>query len=403
MRLRLRTLLPALLTLAACGDAASRTAAVVVDTLPGGIPRTMSSAPLEPGRWTLELAREIQPAEEADGELMNPQSVALAEDGSVLVAETRPAVIKVYGPDGTYLRSIGGDGAGPGEFRVAWITVRGDTLVVQDPMNVRATLFDWREGRLLRSVSTTCCYWAPIDVDGSGRAWLRQMASAPDSSRSFSQAYVRLPLAGGASDTVFAYERAGLPRSPTWTLRVGGLAQMLMPVPLTPQAYYVVEPRGGLLTGWSGEYSLRVSRDGQDSIAVFGRVWTPPALDAAERDRLHEAAVRSVTQNNPNWDAVSVRESFDRNLMPSTRPAFEFLYADEAGRRWVRLSQGDTTRIALDLFDGEGRWLDSLGVAESQWNPTAWAPVDFGSREVAVVAEGEDGRPLVRVFAIRRR
>lgn len=403
MPLRLRTLLPALLTFAACGEPATRSADVVVDTLPGGIPRTMSSAPLEAGRWTLELAREIQPAEEDEGELLNPQSLALATDGSVLVAESRPSVIKVYGPDGAYLRSIGGDGAGPGEFRVAWIAVRGDTLVVQDPMNARATIFDWREGRLLRSVSTTCCYWSPIDVDGSGRAWLRQMAPLPDSSRSYGQAFIRLPLVGGPSDTVFAYERAGLPESPSWTLRMGGQARMSMPVPLTPQAHWIVEPTGGLLTGWSGEYSLRVSRDGRDSVAVFGRRWTAPPVSSAEQDRLYDAAVASVAGNNPQWDAVSVAASFERGLMPSQRPSFEFLHADEAGRRWVRLSQPDTTRVAFDVFDAEGRWLDSLSVPRAQWTATPWAPSDFGAREVAIATEGDDGRPLIRVFAIRRR
>lgn len=401
-RARLR-MIPAVLALAGCGESASRAASVVVDTLPGGVPRTMSSAPIEEGRWALELARVIQPDEESPGELMNPQSVALAEDGSVLVAETRPAVVKVYGPDGAYLRSIGREGAGPGEFRVAWIAVRGDTLVVQDPMVARATLFNWRDGQMLTSTLTACCYWSPIEVDGDGRAWLRLMAPLPDSSRSFGQGFIRLPLAGGATDTAFVYERAGLARSPTWGLRVGGQLQMTMPVPLTPQAHYVVEPRGGILTAWSGEYSIRVSADGRDSAAVFGRQWTPIPVDAAEKDRLLETAVQGVVRNNSRWDEVSVRESFDRSLIPGARPAFDFLYADEAGRRWVRLSQGDTTRTAFDVFDAEGRWLDSLSVAESQWNPTAWAPVDFASREVAVVAEGEDGRPLVRVFAIRRR
>lgn len=403
MRLRLRTLLSAVLTLVACGDGARRSTAVVVDTLPGGIPRTMSSAPVEADRWTLELAREIQPAEEAEGELMSPQSLALADDGSVIVADARPAVIKVYGPDGGYLRSFGREGAGPGEFRVAFMAVRGDTLVIQDPMNARATLFDWREGRLLRSVSTTCCYWSPIDVDGSGKAWLRQMAPLTDSSRTFGQAFVRLPLTDGASDTVFAYERAGLPRSPSWTLRMGGQVRMSMPVPMTPQAHFIVEPNGGLLTGWSGEYSIRVSRDGRDSVAVFGRQWTAIPVSAAERDRLYDDAVAAVSRNNPQWDAVSVGASFERALIPSQRPSYEYLHADEAGRRWVRLSQPDTTRVAFDLFDAEGRWLDSLAVPRAQWTATPWAPSDFGAREIAIATEGEDGRPLVRVFAVRRR
>lgn len=178
---------------------------------------------------------------------------------------------------------------------------------------------------------------------------------------------------------------------------------MSMPVPMTPQAHFIVEPNGGLLTGWSGEYSIRVSRDGRDSVAVFGRQWTAIPVSAAERDRLYDDAVAAVSRNNPQWDAVSVGASFERALIPSQRPSYEYLHADEAGRRWVRLSQPDTTRVAFDLFDAEGRWLDSLAVPRAQWTATPWAPSDFGAREIAIATEGEDGRPLVRVFAVRRR
>lgn len=387
----------------ACGDSGSATNSVVVDTLPGGIPRTMSSAPLEPGKWSLELAREIQPASDAPGELMQPQTLALADDGSLIVADTRPAVLKVYAPDGRFVRTIGGEGAGPGEFRAAFIAVRGDTLVVQDPMNSRLTLINWRSGATLATQISTCCYWSAVDIDRDGRAWLRMMSPLPDSTIPYGQGYIRQPMSGGASDTTFVYERAGLPRANSWVLRVGTQARMSMPVPLSPQAYYIIEPRGYVLTGWSAEYSLRVSRSGRDTVAIFGREWTPGSVSGAEKDRVYEEAITRVTANSQQWDAATARNSFDKSAIPSTRPAYEFFHADEAGRRWVRLSDADTTRVKFDVFDSEGRWLDSLSLPADQWLDAPWGPSDFGPNEVAIATEGEDGRPLIRVFAIRRR
>jgi hypothetical protein len=403
MRLSVRALLPALLTFAACGRSDATARGIVVDTLPGGIPRTISSAPIESGRWSLELAREIHPDVDAPGELMQPQTVALAEDGSVIVADTRPAVLKVFAPDGRFVRTIGGEGAGPGEFRAAFIAVRGDTLIVQDPMNSRLTLINWRSGATLATQLSTCCYWAPVDVDRDGRAWLRMMAPLPDSTIPHGQGYIRQPLAGGSSDTTFVYERAGLPRATSWVLRVGTQARMSTSVPLSPQAYYIIEPRGFVLTGWSAEYSLRVSRTGRDTVAIFGRRWSPVAVDGAERDRLYESTVRRFSEGSQQWDEAAVRNSFDKGAIPSARPAFEMLYADEAGRRWVRLSHSDTTQVRFDLFDAEGRWLDEVVVPADQWLERLWGPTDFGANEVAIAAEGEDGRPLVRVFAIKRR
>ncbi|MBX3132574.1 MAG: hypothetical protein KF689_04170 [Gemmatimonadaceae bacterium] len=69
----------------------------------------------------------------------------------------------------------------------------------------------------------------------------------------------------------------------------------------------------------------------------------------------------------------------------------------------MRLSDPDKSRVRFDVFDGDGRWLDSVSVAASQWLDSPWGPSDFGANEVAIAAESEDGRPLIRVFAIRRR
>lgn len=393
----------ALTLIAACGRSDALSSAVVIDTLPGGIPRTISSAPLEPGRWSLEVAREIQPAVDAPGELMRPQSLAVAEDGSVIVAESRPSQLNVYGPDGMFVRSIGREGSGPGEFQAAFIAVRGDTLIVQDPSNARLTLIDWRRGTTLATQLSTCCYWSAVDVDRDGRAWLRMMSPLPDSSVPYGQGYIRQPMAGGPSDTAFVYERAGLPRANPWVLRVGTQTRLSTSVPLAPQAHFVVEPRGYVLTGWSGEYSLRVSRTGRDTVAVFGRQWTAGSVSPAEKDRLYEATVKRVAEPGEQWNEVAVRNSFDKALIPSVRPAYEYLHADEAGRRWVRLSDADSSRVRFDLFDAEGRWLDSLGVARAEWLENPWGPSDFGANEVAIAVEGQDGRPLIRVFAIRRR
>ncbi|MBX3132575.1 MAG: hypothetical protein KF689_04175 [Gemmatimonadaceae bacterium] len=317
----------------ACGGETASTSSIVVDTLPGGIPRTMSSAPLEPGRWSLELVREIQPDADAPGELMRPQSLALADDGSVIVAESRPSQINFYAPDGSFVRTIGREGAGPGEFQAAFIAVRGDTLVVQDPSNARLTLIDWRKGSTLATQHSTCCYWAAVGTDQDGRAWLRMMAPLPDSTRPYGQGYIRQPLSGGAADTAFVYERAGLPKANYWVLRVGNQTRMSMPVPLSPQAHYLIEPRGYVLSGWSAEYSLRVSRNGRDTVAVYGRQWTPGSVTSAERDRLYEEAVARVASSGERWDAATIRNSFDKAAIPSARPAYEFLHSDEAGRR----------------------------------------------------------------------
>jgi hypothetical protein len=392
------------LGLPGCGDGVARTRSVTVDTLPGGIVRTMSSAPIEPGRWSLVRARDVQPPELDPAELLEPRDLALADDGTVLVSDTKPELIKVFDREGRFVRSLGGEGDGPGEHRVAYIALRGDTLVVQDPVNSRATTFDWRTGAILAERRTACCYWSPIGVNAAGEVFARSIVSAPDTTLRNVQAYVRFPIGGTRADTLFALERQGTPPPKSWELRDGDRMQMMLPVPFEPRAQFAIEPTGAHLTGWNAEYLLRTSRDGRDTVALFGRAATPSLLTAAEKRRIADARVSEIRRGNPQGISEQVlRMAFDPAMIPDRYPAYDNFTVDRAGRRWVRLTGPDTTRVAFDLFDSEGRWLDSLKVPATDWPAEAWRSAAWSRTEVAVILEAEDGRPLVRVFSIVRK
>jgi hypothetical protein len=388
----------------ACAGGSAEASAVTVDTLPGGVVRTMSARPVEPGRWALVHARDLQPPELDPGELLEPRDVAIADDGSVLVSDTKPAAIKVFDRDGRLVRTIGGEGDGPGEHRVGYIAVRGDTLVVQDPVNSRATTFDWRTGSILVERRTACCYWSPIGVNAAGEVFAPSIVSAPDTTLRNLQAYVRFSMGGTKVDTMFAVERQDTPPTKSWEVREGDRIQMMMPVPFEPRAHFAIEPTGAHLTGFNADYLLRTSRDGRDTVALFGRAATPVSVPASEKTRIVDERVAAMRRGNPQGPSEQVlRIAFDPSFIPDRYPAFESVSVDRAGRRWVRLGGPDTTRVAFDVFDAEGRWLDSLSVKAADWTPNPWAPEAWSRDEVAVLIEGEDGRPLVRVFSIVRR
>ncbi len=79
-------------------------------------------------------------------------------------------VIKVFDSAGGFVRAIGREGAGPGEFRMAFIAVRGSSLVVHDPMNNGASAFD-TSGTYLRSWKSSCCFWDDVFIDNAERLY----------------------------------------------------------------------------------------------------------------------------------------------------------------------------------------------------------------------------------------
>ncbi|HET9065573.1 MAG TPA: hypothetical protein VFN22_07140 [Gemmatimonadales bacterium] len=401
---RTRTLL--LLTLAACTsqDSGLTSRAYTIDTLPGGITNTRSTAPSEPGMWALQHERDVHPAAGLPGELLDPEDVALADDGTLYVVEGDPAIINVYGPDGTFVRSIGSEGAGPGEFTAGFIALRGDTLVLQDPQQSRATVYRASTGEVLSIRPTTCCFYSPIRVDADGRTWIPMMAP-PDTTGAPVRSFLTLSLAGDDADTVLVPEDPAVANTPRWNV-TGNNGQMRMSatVPMQPGAHEEVDPTGGLLIGYSANYQLHRTTNGRDTVALLGRTYTPVPVTGAERQALVDDRVKQQLAfgGDNGLDEILLRKAFDPSLIPDQRPAYQRLYVDGRGRTWVMQATADTTAVHLDLFGQDGIWLDSLALPEPGWARQPYASVAFSKDRLAVVGEDADGLPVVRIYRIER-
>ena len=55
--------------------------------------------------------------DEDEGELISPGQVLEGPDGNIYVSDYRDYFIKVYSPQGKFLRKMGGKGEGPGEIK----------------------------------------------------------------------------------------------------------------------------------------------------------------------------------------------------------------------------------------------------------------------------------------------
>ncbi|MFN2317433.1 MAG: 6-bladed beta-propeller [Gemmatimonadales bacterium] len=401
----LRTLVPpSVLLLAAtgCSGAEARMLAQpVIDSLPGGIPRVMSPAATqwagETG-WQLELVQEITGEEGAESELINPQSIAIDDWGRVYVVDQKPMTIKVYGPDGAFIRTIGREGEGPGEFRVGFLAVHNGHVVIHDPRVARTSVWD-TAGTFQRSWTSSCCYWSDIQVDRQARIYVPTMIQAPRDAPSRGTPYVRWKMQGAAVDTIWVPRNES--QSRTWTVSTGSgtrsVARMMMTVPLTPRIVSTLNPDGGVVYGWSGDYQIAVSSAGEDTSMVFGRSWTPVPI-TAERKRFEVEAM--IAQVGPNIEDNTLRQTFKTEDIPDAAPAYISVNVDREGHRWLRLDPGmDSTRSTFDIFNAEGVYLGALGVSPAL---PLYGRMAFGRGELVVARENEDGLPVVARYAIRK-
>lgn len=99
-----------------------------------------------------------------------PRDVAVDDEGYLYVADSRSADVRVFTKDGTYVRTLGRRGQGPGEFTEvsAMIVDEHGDLVVADRFNQRVTRFARAEDGFTHETY-------PIAVDGP--AWLYDLLS----------------------------------------------------------------------------------------------------------------------------------------------------------------------------------------------------------------------------------
>lgn len=400
------TLAPAALlaaTLAAgCSGAEARALArPAIDSLPGGIPRVMNAGPAqwvgETG-WQLELVGEISGQEGTESELINPQSLAVDDWNRVYVVDEKPRVIKVFGADGQFIRTIGREGEGPGEFRVGFIAVHQGQVVVHDPMVARTSVWD-TTGTFLRSWNSSCCFWTDIQVDRQGRVYVPTMFPTAPDAPSRGTPYVRWTMQGVAVDTVWVPRNDSQAKFWTVSSSEGGrnVARMMMSVPLTPRIASTLNPDGGVIYGWTEDYQLAVSAGSSDTSMVFGRTWTPASVTGERKQ--HEVDLL-VARFRDQADEANLRQTFKADDIPGTAPAFIGLHVDREGHRWVRLDPGtDSTRSTFDIYDPAGTWLGTLGVTPAL---PQYGRIAFGREQVLVARENADGLPVVVRYAVRK-
>lgn len=395
MRLK-RLALLALLT--ACASRDSRLVTATVDTLPGGIVRVTSSAPTGwtgIDGWKLAELPAIQPAQGSAGELINPSSIAVDDQERLYVADEKPTNIKVFDSTGALVRIIGNEGDGPGEFRSAYMAIRGNRLLVHDPAASRTSLFD-TSGTLLRTFHSVGRYFAPVALDAARRAVLPLIfiigPGKEEAARKRASFFARFDSLGMLLDTLSSPQ---LTEEHSWVVKQGNTNVFAVTVPFAPRTVTGFGQDSGLVYGASSDFTIMRLQAGRDTTFLMRRAWTPPAIPDSVRTDTVDGMVKAFVGDR--LDEVSLRNAFHVDDIPKTGPSFSRLVVDDRGNTWALQSLGaDSTRF--DIFAPDGSWLGPVVVPEAI---SPYGPFVIHGGIVYAETEDKDGFPVVRRWAIQ--
>ncbi len=388
-----------IICLTACTSRDARLATAAIDTLPGGIVRVTSSGPTgwaDTRGWTLRELPPIQPAAGSPGELIDPVSLAVDDDGRIYVGDQQPVNIKLFDSAGRFLRLIGREGDGPGEFRSAYVAVRGHWLLVHDPEADRTNLFD-TSGVLVRTFRVEGNYSDEVAIDGGWRIVLPlsyNRRSSEDRTEDLRTGFfLRFDTLGALLDTISVPTFAE-PRH--WTVRgQGRIGVAAVPIPFMPQMVWGVGRDSGLFYGVSNAYTILRAADHRDTTFIIERNWTPETLS----DSVRRASVEPVIQMlmKADMDEVTLRNTFKLEEIPTTAPSFLRLVQDDGDHLWAqRPGHGHDT--PFDVFSAEGAF---LGVVDVPADLPPYTPLRIRHHRLFAALVDESGFPVVRRWAIQ--
>ncbi|MGH7500289.1 MAG: 6-bladed beta-propeller [Longimicrobiales bacterium] len=333
-------------------------------------------------------------------------ALAANEAGEVFVYDAQAVALRRYGADGRYIGTIGGPGAGPGEYQnVAGLAVLEDgRIVVHDFGNARYNVYT-ADGEILTTwlLRPAVADRRPLYPDGSGGVFLhdRRLVGG-ESTRE--EILVAVGETGELGDTILIphaeYRPPGL-EVRTERFSVGTF------VPFTPTREWSVTANGELVTMSGTRYALDVHRRDGRVVRISREIDAVP-VSLEERVAEEERVTARFRRVVPGW-------RWDGPPIPEFKPPIRWIHTGADTTIWVAVAAPgravpDSLRLRnarswvvepliLDVFRPDGRFLGRVNAPpEMQLSPHP----AFSRDHVWAVVIDENGVHFVSRFRIVR-
>jgi hypothetical protein len=312
-------------------------------------------------------------AEEAEFGLV----VGLAVDpaGNIYVADQQVRRIQVFGPDGTFLRTIGEPGSGPGEISqgLFGVWVMGEELWAADVNNLRVNRYSL-EGESLGAEPLDFTRGAPVRWDQVGASVVAQMRGIPGAGMGDTSGGDPVVTVGqDPQDTVMV-----LGVGETIEMSEGGQARMTL---FSQEPLWDAAADGRLLSALNSEYRIELRNADGALTRVMTRPYTPRPVTESDqlavrtllRDLMLEQgapppAVDQFMQGvgfAPNWPVMAQILAGPNGTVWAQR----IRTSDDVSAGGEEFNPQDLGSDEWDIFDAEGRYLGVLTM------PAKFAPL----------------------------
>ena len=281
--------------------------------------------------------------------------IVIDDDGNVYVMDSKAQHIKKFDTDGKFLKLIGREGQGPGEFsRPTGLVCSGDKLVAWDMRAFRFSLFTL-EGEPIKSVRHSFSDLGnPQKMrslpSGEFVVGIEKVHFDPKTPQDFSIVLYSPEME--RIKTVYEHQVWsniwGIPNSPN------------IPMPFSPYVYWDLMPDGKIVIGFSDKYEIGICDKEGGKLASISHAYDPVKVTKQDKEIYFKGL--TFGRSGPGGTVVSDEPppSVKEHLkFPEFKPAFSSIVVDSEGNILVCTYGKDKKEEykSFDAFDLEGNFI----------------------------------------------
>ncbi len=308
--------------------------------------------------------------------------VEVVDDGTMYAMDILAREVKAYGPDGTYLRTIGGPGSGPGEIGQGAVFVFDDGqggLIVPDLGNQRVNRYS-PEGEPEGSFRIELQAGVPTrwGIDPSGRlfAQLRGLAVPGIAALEEGDPIVVYDTTGAVIDTI-----AMLPKGQTLA---GVTEEQFSMVLFSPEPVWDLDDNGDIYYAMNDQYRVLVNDQDGNLKRIITRDVERKPVEEADRNAILRLLREQYAQFGlPPAQIETIMQGIG---FADSYPAFGQIFLGPGETLWVQ-----RIRSARDMAEGqeEGFEFDPQAIGSPEWEV-----LDSEGRFLGVVTLPEGFAPV---------
>ncbi len=320
-------------------------------------------------------------------------------EGNIYILDSQASELRVFSPEGQYLKTIGQSGVGPGEIDEAngFTILPDDTIWLYDHGQWRVKVFN-TEGEEVEShppvVMSYGWLWSGT-VDHKKQIW--------KGSSMLDENFQRPPKDGfnETAGTAFmiAYDTLTERADTTWLGRVSGMYYSItmdrgfrnMGLMYSPSRAQTVSPFGdGFWKAAGYDYEFARLNRAADTTMIVKTDLVPVPVTQDDRDRYIDAV---GTQDQKMVTAANEIAG----KMPEYKPAIQGIVVDDDGDVWITRYADAGELTTIDSYSPNGEFLKSFHLNVPL---LSYFPPRIKDGRVYALAYREDGVPSIVVFEL---